>query len=469
MKKYLIILGLVATIISCDDQLDRTPDDALISETAFETVDDIEDGVNGIYTNFNPNFLVGFNTAFTDNGKIGLNNGGQSLNLLNQILDTQNNSGPIWTSRYATANDCNRLIAAAEGIEVNEDEQQFFDNLLAQAYGLRAYAHYDALLYYGEDLSDPSALGVPYQEEVLVSGNLTRLTTEATANRIIDDLNTANSLLSDDFGDRFSVTEDFVSFLKARVALITEDWEGVITNTDDFINDYPLADQQQYQDMFAADADATEVIFAYDNVNGFNRNLAGQFRFTASTTDNSFIEMSNELFDELVAAGDVRFAVNFDSESALGDGEIAINKYPAIGGLYINDFKMFRVSEAYLMRAEAFARGSVGSFQDAADAVQAVRNARAGTQTNATAYANLTEAITDIKRERRLELCFEGHRYIDSKRYRNILNEGIVRDPRDCEGGIPCEIPVNSRKWVFPLPQAEINGNVDIQQNPQWN
>ena len=466
MKKYLILLGLVFAIIGCEDELDRTPNDALISETAFETVDDLEDGVNGIYTNFNPNFLVGFNTTFTDNGKLGLNNGGQSLNLLNQVLNTQTNSGQIWSSRYATANDCNRIIAAAEGVDVNPNEQELFNNLLAQAYGMRAYAHYDALLYYGEDLTDPTALGVPYQDEVRTEGNLARLTTEDTKNRIIEDLNTANSLLASGFDDRFSVTKDFVSFLKARVSLITEDWGAVISNTDDFINDYPLADQQQYQDMFAGDADATEVIFAYDNVSGFNRNLAGQFRFTASTTDNSYIEMSNELFNELTSAADVRFAVNVDQESAFGDGEIAINKYPAIGGLFINDYKIFRVSEAYLMRAEAFAHQD--QFQNAADEVQAVKNARAGTQDNATAYDNLVDAITNIKRERRLELCFEGHRYIDSKRYRNIVNEGIVRADEDCEGGIPCEIAVSSRKFTFPLPQAEINGNVDIKQNPQW-
>ena len=72
MKKYIIIFGLIATFISCDDQLDREPVDTLIEETAFETVTDIEDGVNGIYTNFNPNFLVGFNTTFTDNAKIGI-------------------------------------------------------------------------------------------------------------------------------------------------------------------------------------------------------------------------------------------------------------------------------------------------------------------------------------------------------------------------------------------------------------
>ena len=469
MKKYFAIIGIIAILFGCDDQLDRTPVDTLISETAFETVDDIEAGVAGIYTDYNPNNVIDINDIFTDNSKIGLNSGGQKINVLNQVLNTQTNSAGIWTNRYRVANSCNRIIAAAETVNVNgNEEQKRLDNLLAQAYGLRALSHYDLLLYYGEDFSNPEALGVPYQNEVLTGGNLTRETTQGTVDLILEDLNTANSLLSDDFTDNKSVTKDFVSFLKARVSLITEDWSGVITNTDPLINKYPLADQQQYQDMFAGDADDTEVIFAYDNVNGFNRNLAGEFRFTASTTGNSFIEMSNGLFDELAAASDVRFAVNFDDESDLAAGEIAIDKYPAISGQFINDFKLMRISEAYLMRAEAFARGNVGSFQDAADAVQAVKNARAGSAEQANAYANLNEAIADIKLERRLELCFEGHRYIDIKRYRNILNEGINRDPRDCGGNTPCTLPVNDRKWVFPIPFVETRANVDIQQNPNW-
>lgn len=464
MKKYLILIGLITTLISCEDQLDRTPDDTLISETAYKTVADLADGVNGIYTNYNPNVVIDINEIYTDNARIGKDNGGQKLSILNQILNTQTNSGGIWISSYGTANDCNRIIEAAEIITVEEGEQQQLDNLLAQAYGLRALMHYRVLVYYGEDLTNPEALGVPYQEEVLTGGNLTRLTTQQTVDKITEDLNTANSLLSDGFNDKFSVTKDFVSFVKARLALVTEDWPGVISNTNDLIADYPLANQQQYLDMFAGDTDQTEVIFAYDNVNGYNRSIAGEFIFTG--TGGNFIGMARGLYDELVAANDVRFAVNYDTESDFPD-EITINKYPSGGGTYVNDFKLMRISEAYLMRAEAYARDG-GQFQQAAEAVQAVRNARSGANDTASAYSSLSNAINDIKLERRLELCFEGHRYLDIKRYKNIVNEGINRDSRDCDGNIPCNVPVNDRRWVFPIPQAETNGNADIQQNPEW-
>ena len=33
---------------------------------------------------------------------------------------------------------------------------------------------------------------------------------------------------------------------------------------------------------------------------------------------------------------------------------------------------------------------------------------------------------------------------------------------------IPCTLPVNSIKWIFPIPQSEINGNPNITQAPGY-
>ncbi|RRO22571.1 RagB/SusD family nutrient uptake outer membrane protein [Flavobacteriaceae bacterium 14752] len=467
MKKIFLILFVTTILLSCAEQINRTPNDVLINETAFETVDDIEAAVNGIYTTYNPNNILDLSDIFTDNSRLGKDNGGQKINILNQVLNTQTGfTSGIWVNRYSTANNCNRVIEAAELVTVQPNEQERLDNLLAQAYGLRALMHYDVLALYGEDTTDPNALGIPYQDFVSATDAPTRLTTQESVNRILDDLDTASALLDDDFADVNQVTEDFITFLRARVALITNDWDGVITNTTIIIDKFPLANQTQYQAMFTGDQDQTEVIFKYDNLNGFNRNIAGEFIFTG--TGGNFIGMAEGLFDlletESIDNNDIRFET-FTREDDAPD-ETSINKYPAIAGTFINDFKLFRASEAYLMRAEAFAR--LTQFQNAADDIQAIRNARRGTTASANAYSSLVNAIEDIAFERRLELCFEGHRYLDLKRYRNILNEGIIRDPRDCDGNIPCSLPVNDRSWVLPIPQVETNGNPNIQQNPEW-
>ncbi|MFN2260828.1 MAG: RagB/SusD family nutrient uptake outer membrane protein [Psychroflexus sp.] len=466
MKRYLIIILVSLFFISCEDNLDRIPNDTLVAETAYQNLEDLDQGLNGVYTGLNLNNTIEFNSIFTDNCKLGTNNGGQALNLLNQILNTQTNSAGIWNNRYSVANRANRILAASEIInyDVNDENQVAqYENIIGQTYALRAFAHFEVLTYYAEDLLDPSSLGIVYQTEVNQEGQPVRLTTGESIQAILDDLDMAESLISEGQNNKSFVTKDFVTFVRARLALYTGDYPEAQERATDIINSYALANQDQYQAMFSG-SDRTEVIFAYEARQGFNRNIANLWIFTG--TGGNFVGMSNELFDELAAAGDVRFAVNFNPDSDLGDGEIGINKYPGSGGQFVNDFKAMRASEAYLIRAEAYAKQN--QFQLAADDVQTVRNARSNASANASAYSSLNEALRDILAERRLELCFEGHRYVDLKRYRIDLNEGLERDPRDCDGNIPCSIPVGDRRWTFPIPQGELNANTNIQQNPQW-
>ena len=470
MKKYLIIFLTALLITSCAEQINRTPVDTLIQDTAFQNVDDIESGLIGIYTGLNFTNQVRHNAIFTDNVKIGTDNGGQALSLLNLQLDSSTNSFGIWSSQYNTANDVNRIIQAAESIVPESSQDQVrLNNLLAQCYLIRANNHIELLLYYSGNIEDPSSAGVPYQSEVSTNAEPERITTGETTQLILDDIATAESLFSDDFDEVFRVNPDYAKFLKTRLALYTDDMPGVISNSNSLIAKFPLANQAQYTSMFNGDTDQTEVIYSYDNVAGANfENMAGQFIFTG--TGGNFIDMSNELFGILQAESDsnndIRFEVNVNQEGDLDGGELGINKYPPGSGQFINDYKAARISEVYLMRAEAFAKQS--QFQAAADAVQAVRNARRDTSGSADAYGSLIEAITDIKFERRLELCFEGHRYNDIRRYRNILSQGLSRNSDDCVGSIPCGINVNDQRWVFPIPIQELNGNANMVQNTQW-
>jgi len=478
MKKYFLILTLATFLFSCEDNLDRIPVDELIDATAFENVDDIAAGVNAVYDDGRGFRQTGgwdftnqadLNAILTDNTQLGDDNGGQKVATFNLQLDPQINSVAIWAAQYNTANDVNRVLEAAASITVPAEEQGRLDNLLAQLYLIRASAHMEIMLYYAEDFEDPSSLGIPYQDFVSTVAEPARLTTGEVIQLIRQDINTAEALFNDGFNDIFRANPDYAKFLKTRLALYSGDWAGVITNSNDLIAKYPLADQAQYQAMFAGDLDQTEVIFSYDNAVGANyNNITAEFRFGGG---GNFISMSNELYNILLAEetnnNDVRLSVNFDPASDLDiPNQKGINKYPQGASGFVNDVKVARISEVYLMRAEAFARQS--QFQEAANAVQAVRNARRGSSDDALAYSSLFNAIEDIKFERRLELCFEGHRYVDIKRYRNILNIGMNRDASDCPGSIPCGLQVTDRRWTFPIPLEELNGNANMVQNSNW-
>lgn len=469
MKKYfkltLYFIVLSITLTSCNDQLERAPIDKIEESTAYQTVADLRAGLLGAIGSIDINNTIAFNSIFSDNCKVGKDNGGQRLNTLNQILNPNAGDDNIWDDHYQSINNFNRVIRASNGVTVLSGEQEEFDNIIAQCYAFRAYLHAEIALYYSLDLLDPNAGAIPYQNTVATSGTLSRVSTADLMTQIDTDLSTASSLLPASANDINFVTQDFITFVRARMALYTGDYTNAITYATSLINNYSLANTSQYSDMYNDD-NTTEVIYKYDNVLGFNRNIAQNWIFTGSGT--SFVEMGMGLFTSY-DANDIRRSVVTNPNSDPANNELNINKYPAGDDTnYINDFKAMRASELYLIRAEANARKNSPDFASAAADVQAIRTARYTSAPAAPSYSNLIDAIRDIKLERRRELSFEGHRYIDIKRYRNILNEGIVRDPLDCQGSFPCSLDVSSPKFTFPIPQVELTANPDIQQAPGY-
>ncbi|AXG67902.1 SusD family protein [Kordia sp. SMS9] len=470
MKKYFLIPIIVTLLftVSCDDQLERFPVDTLVEETAFQSVSDLENGLRGSINSINrgggQGSLLAFNSIFTDNCKVGVDNGGQQIATINQILNSQGGDQGTWTDRYNAINNFNRLLAAASTIAPGVGEEFSYDNILAQAYAFRAYLHFNLLEYYAEDLMNDSSLGVYYQNVVATSGFPARQTVGENLTEIENDLTLAASLMPSSAIDPNYATQEFITFLRARIALYTGDYNTAIANATELINTNTLANQTQYAAMFAGDGDSTEVIFKFDNVQGNNASIAFNWIFTG--TGGSFMEMSNGLF-QAFSPGDIRRAVNVDPESNPGDSPalLVIGKYPPNADTnYINDYKAMRLSEMYLVRAEAHARKAAPDFAAAAADISTLRTARFGSTQNVATYSSVTDAITNIKAERRIELCFEGFRYLDIKRYRNILNTGVERLPVDCET-VPCSLPVSSEKFTFPIPQSEINANPNMEQN----
>ena len=252
--------------------------------------------------------------------------------------------------------------------------------------------------------------------------------------------------------------------IRARMALYLEDFTSAQSFAQQLIDAYPLATTPQYEAMYN-DADNTEVIFKARRVAG-DAAIGGIWVFTGS--GNPFLEMSNSLYDELfaISANDVRFGVNFWAERSDPDNNShLVGKYTGAG--FVNDHKVFRVSEMYLIKAEAQAR--TGNLPGAADTLKELRDARLfdGFTSSLASFANVNEALTAILAERRIELAFEGHRYLDIRRLRNVLNIGINRDPIDCPTG-QCDLAPGDFRFNLPIPLAELNANANMVQNPGY-
>ena len=178
--------------------------------------------------------------------------------------------------------------------------------------------------------------------------------------------------------------------------------------------------------------------------------------------------------------GDIRYSVNVHPTSIIdynystsadprSTDRIAFRKYPgtAANGLLVNDIKICRLSEMYLIKAEALV--ATNDLSGAAAAVKAVRDARSN-RVSVLSYADATAAYKDILNERRIEFMAEGFRFLDLKRLGGIASEGILRDPVDCAVNGKCSLPVTDYRFALPIPTAESNPNGAIlaTQNPGY-
>ncbi len=126
------------------------------------------------------------------------------------------------------------------------------------------------------------------------------------------------------------------------------------------------------------------------------------------------------------------------------------------------DFPVFRLSEMYLIYAEALLRGGNGG--NIATALQYVNNLRTRAYGNASGNITLGQlTIQFILDERGRELYWEGHRRTDLIRY-DQLTTGTYLWP--WKGGLSSGTAVDSKYNLYPIPASARNANPNLSQNP---
>jgi hypothetical protein len=164
---------------------------------------------------------------------------------------------------------------------------------------------------------------------------------------------------------------------------------------------------------------------------------------------------STELYGKFDAA-DVRKAL-YATGTRGGLASVFVNKFPTFSGDH-TDTKVIRLSEMYLIAAEASYPSNTADALKYVNIVTANRNAPAIASSGAA-------LLEDIILERRKELAFEGERYPDMQR----LKRNITRST-DYPAAARSIDFTNFRR-LMPIPQVELDANITIrtQQNPGWN
>lgn len=508
MKKIdkIIFAGLLVLLMGCNDAIDIRQVGRLDVINAFQTIEDLQDGLLGVYNDIDLSPEIAFSSNFTDEVTIGLDTGGQGLELYNFVVNTSTAAASdFWVRNFRVNNRATILIEAADVITPdNPADQADYDNILAQAHFIRAYANMELLLYFSPNPADNSTLSHPLIDSVeLASSQPLRDTTGDIWDFINNDLAIASNLIQNQSDVTF-ISMDAITAMNARIALTRGDYPTAENLSTQLLSAYGLANTIQYKNIWLDD-DNTEIIWklertlndSYDSQGSTDNDvgdLAGgwagaRFAFTnASIGGGPYFEMDRSVFDALSPltpgidnGGDVRFDVMVAPTSIISpdypndpdpiDNDILIiQKYPGSQGRpLMNDLKVFRSSEMLLIAAEA--RAYQSNFIGVANLIKQLRDARFGTSQPLPSYNSIEESLGAVLDERKIELAYEGHRYKDLKRSGVAAARGIDRDPIACaiQSGF-CTLPASDFRFTLPIPIVAINVNPDIgnQQNPGY-
>lgn len=451
-----------------------------------------------------------------------------------------------WSQPYKTIFWANRIIEndpSASGVSSVAAIRRY----IGEAYFFRAYAYFQLVCRYGGvPLLERSAKDI--NDEILFSGRASR---EDVMKLVYSDLDKAaerlplpSEMSSDEFG---RVTRTAALALKARAALYEgtrRKFHGVDDGTEHLKTAVESAREvmesgehelytegtQPYRDLFSyAGEGAPENIFVklygYPEVQILTHNFPYQYAVNYGASRN-FLRLylkDNALPFEDIVANEMTYNDFFDNrdprlaQTCLRRGEITyqlgafvpyaqsrtgfgIRKWVRNDGLTDQpstlDFPLLRYAEVLLTYAEAKfeLEGSI-SDEDLNLSVNLLRK-RAGMpdMTNSFITGNALDMRTELRRERSVELAFEGHRYDDLIRWKeaeNLLPQAILGAKFIAgEWGGASESSLsdkltqdkvliveeeNSRffdpakDYLYPIPSSEIAKNRNnMEQNPNW-
>ena len=520
MKKLILLFVFTGLFtVSCDDNL-LTPftPGALTDAIAIQDSNGLRKVMSSGYNLMTDREDSVFTSVFTDEAGIGYANGGQGIsdNYIFFVNQSSFSPGEIWVNVYFALARINRVITYADRLTpVDAADAEIIARTKAEALVCRALCHIKIMSYFSPNVKDDSALaGILSNRIIGTDEALPRSTNGAFYTLIHADLDNAITIFNTLVlplpayvtNPTFYASKNLAKALKARAYALKGDYPNAEIWADDVIvtSGINLASTQvAYNAVFFTDNEPanTEVIFRLKRTvqqNTQDSNLHnGWCSVKPNLAGSPFYEVGRALFNVLdsnpldfrrktiVAPSsiiDPNYATSADYRNT---DKLIVGKHGGVASGTAtwastaangnnNDHKISRISEMYLIKAEA--RVAAGDLPGAAISVDNLRNKRFVAVQPASVYASATAAWKAILDERRIEFAFEGYRYIDIKRLGTLAGiTGLDRDPADYNSSSsnypaanPVNLPLNNYKWALPIPQDELNGNGGIQQNPGY-
>lgn len=459
-----LVAMLVTGAASCSkDFTDLTNPQSLPLEGTITDLKSFTNATNGVYSYFqaidyyNRTFIL-LPDLMADNVFISRRNVGFYLNYDNLALSSNDgNALGAWAAMYRVISNATLAIAGGEALTVNAAQEASVKQAIGEMYAARALAHFDLVRLFAQPYNftaEASHAGVPLvttpQKEIVYPA---RNTVKQVYDQVITDFTKALTLLNVAKKDGY-ITSDAVKALLAKVHLYKGDWVNAETMATQVISggNYSLLTNAQYVGSWANDYSA-ESLFEIENT-PTDRPAVNGIGFFYEQTAYGDALATKDLYDTYSATDVRRRLIEAGARANAETPAYIIHKYPKGLSSQDDNIKVIRLSEVYLIRAEARASQAGKEALAQADLNLIIQRA----DPSALSVSLTGPALIDrILLERRKELAFEGNRLFDLTRRK--MNVNRIQSDKSTVVTYP------SNKLILPIPLAEKNANPVIEQN----
>lgn len=502
--KILIVLGLMVAFSACKkDWLDVEPIGKLAEDDFYKTDDDATAAIMATYDILQWMYARDWNSAYllktfpSDEANTGGGDSGDQVPYQELAIFTYSAQNRIvtatWQSYYFGVYRANKVINKV--IPENDYRKQ----VIAEAQFMRAFYYFEIVSMFGQGpliLKEPapSEYGQPFasKEEIYA--------------QIEIDLNAAMAVLpkKSEYApeDVFRASKGAAQALLGKALLYQEKWSQAVTELDKVItsNEYQL--QEDFSNLFLQESEfGVESLFeaSWVTTEGYdwgtfqwsgNRAMENNITWQLTGPRSDFFQPGTSgliggwgfnypktnVYDTYIAEGDeIRKAATVLDTNALKDMGGSWSNADAWGweGLirvkygtrldetngdngavpelnYGTNLRILRFADVLLMAAEAnYRAGNAGA------AVAELNKVRARAELEAIQPAG-TALFDAIVTERKMELAFEGVRFLDLIRW-GLANEALSQYGY-----------VEGKHNLYPIPTDEIRNNPNSKQNPGY-
>lgn len=476
MKKYSLYLLLLAGILSsCNDFLEESSQDLMIPKSVKDykelffgevmmtkstevphpyleyMTDDVQDqcyygtSPRPVSNDFRESVWAYY--TWQSNPEVGISN--------------EFTSDIAWASYYHKILMTNIILAGLPAMDGTEKERQ---DLAGEAYFMRAFSYFMLANLYGQPYVAATAgedLCVPVNDETSLSDKMMRRATNAVVYaRMEEDISRSIQCFKASGMEKTIFRPNLPSayLLASRIALFQKKYDATILYCDSVLKSasHPLYKLRDDDDHYFLSLANKEILLSY-GVTTHENYMKDDFKYLGQ------LVVSDDLI-KLYADDDLRLT-NYFTHTKGSQSRPAAKTYSfyAPSKWSRNSSTVysyaFRLAEAYLNRAEAYAE--TGKTDKAMADLNELRTSRM--KADAAALAIDPEGIvTTVRKERRRELAFEGFRWFDLRRY-GCPPLQHTYSSKETEGAGDVFKLQDKAAYVLPIPKNERDRNTVIE------